>query len=113
MCILAPTTRIMGVVSGKTKLGNRKMFLRHRQTTGVLFLRQPIRSVHALGSCHPTGLGTEAAARPARLVLATIKGYPPHRNRHPQALTERGTAPKSAGKEKARRNGGARVADQS
>jgi hypothetical protein len=38
MCILDPTTRIMGAVSGRIKLGNMKMLLTQASDRGVIYV---------------------------------------------------------------------------
>jgi hypothetical protein len=80
----------MGVVSGKTKLGNRKMFFRHRQTTGVLFLRRPVRSVHALVRAILLVWGPKLRLGPLAWFLRRPRVIRPHRNRHPASSYGKG-----------------------
>src|SRR3954453_22122134 len=90
MCILAPNHGIMGVVSGKTKLGNRKMFFRHRQTATWYSYNSLAGLFTALVRAILLVWGPKLRLGPLAWFLRRSRVIRPHRNRHPASSYGKG-----------------------
>src|SRR4051794_3248456 len=100
MCILAPNHGIMGVVSGKKKLGNRKMFFRHRQTTTWYSYNSLAGLFTALVRAILLVWGPKLRLGPLAWFLRRPRVIRPHRNRHPASSYVKGHSAEIGGERK-------------